>query len=159
MPIPMNRGAFAQAGSSLAFKTGSWRSIKPVHLHATAPCHGACPAGEDQQAWLALLQEGHARQAWESLVAANPLPAITGRVCPHPCENACNRGQYDAPVAIHGIERWLGDEAIRNDWAYSRLPGAPRPERVAVVGAGPAGLSAAYHLTLSLIHISQGIVR
>lgn len=146
MPMPMNRGAFALAGTSLAFKTGTWRSAKPVHVHATAPCHGACPAGEDQQAWLALLQEGHPQKAWESLVAANPLPAITGRVCPHPCESACNRGHYDSPIAIHAVERWLGDQAIQNNWPYPRLPGFPRPERVAVVGAGPAGLSAAYHL-------------
>lgn len=146
MPMPMNRGAFALPGSSLSFKTGTWRSTKPVHVHATAPCHGACPAGEDQQAWLALLQEGKARQAWESLVAANPIPAITGRVCPHPCESACNRGHYDSPIAIHGIERWLGDEAIRNNWSYPVLNADPRAERVAVVGAGPAGLAAAYHL-------------
>ncbi|MBR9970498.1 FAD-dependent oxidoreductase [Magnetospirillum sulfuroxidans] len=146
MPTPMNRGAFAQAGSSLAFKTGTWRSAKPVHVHATAPCHGACPAGEDQQAWLALLQEGKPQQAWERLVTTNPLPAISGRVCPHPCESACNRGQYDQPIAIHGIERWLGDEAIRHNWPYPRRAGDARPERVAVVGAGPAGLSAAYHL-------------
>lgn len=146
MPTTMNRGAFALAGSSLAFKTGTWRSAKPVHVHATAPCHGACPAGEDQQAWLALLQEGKTQKAWESLVAANPLPAITGRVCPHPCESACNRGHLDQPIAIHGIERWLGDEAIRNNWPYPHLDGETRPERIAVIGAGPAGLSAAYHL-------------
>lgn len=147
MPITMNRGAFALASSSLAFKTGTWRSAKPVHVHATAPCHGACPAGEDQQAWLALLQEGKPQKAWEKLVTTNPLPAITGRVCPHPCESACNRGHLDQPIAIHGIERWLGDEAIRNNWSYPRLGGEIRAERVAIVGAGPAGLSAAYHLT------------
>ena len=146
MPITMNRGAFALPGSSLAFKTGAWGSAQPRHVHATAPCHGACPAGEDQQAWLALLQDGKPRQAWESLVSTNPLPAITGRVCPHPCESACNRGQFDDPIAIHGLERWLGDEAIRNNWSYPLSTAPIRSERIAVIGAGPAGLSAAYHL-------------
>lgn len=146
MPLTMNTGAFARPGSSLAFKTGSWRSARPVHNHAAAPCHSACPAGEDQQEWLARLQEGHSQQAWEALVQANPIPAVTGRVCPHPCERACNRGQMDEPVAIHSLERWLGDEAIRHNWAYPQLDGEPRSERIAIVGAGPAGISAAYHL-------------
>lgn len=146
MPVTMTRGAFAKAGTSLAFKTGTWRSARPVHVHAAAPCHRACPAGEDQQAWLARIQEGHPQAAWESLVAANPIPAVTGRVCPHPCESACNRGKMDEPIAIHALERWLGDEAIRHGWAYPIPKGPARTERVAVVGAGPAGLSAAYHL-------------
>ncbi|MGE5546022.1 MAG: NAD(P)-binding protein [Solirubrobacterales bacterium] len=147
MPVTMTRGAFAKAGTSLAFKTGTWRNAKPVHIHAAAPCHRACPAGEDQQDWLARLQEGRPREAWESLVRANPMPAVTGRVCPHPCESACNRGKLDQPVAIHSLERWLGDEAIRNGWAYPLAAGErARSERVAVVGAGPSGLSAAYHL-------------
>lgn len=145
MSTLVTRGAYAEPGSSLAFKTGSWRSIRPVHKHWAAPCHHACPAGEDAQAWLARLQEGRAREAWEVLVAANPMPAVTGRVCPHPCETACNRGHYDQPIAIHAVERWLGDEAIRHGWAH---PDGPRGAggSVAVVGAGPAGLSAAYHL-------------
>ncbi|CAA7618080.1 FAD-dependent oxidoreductase [Magnetospirillum sp. UT-4] len=146
MPVTMTRGAFALPGTSLAFKTGTWRNTRPIHTHAAAPCHGACPAGEDQQEWLARLQEGRPREAWEALVAMNPMPAVTGRVCPHPCESACNRGQYDSPIAIHGIERWLGDEAIRHNWAYPLLDVPVRSQRVAVVGAGPAGLSAAYHL-------------
>jgi NADPH-dependent glutamate synthase beta subunit-like oxidoreductase len=134
-------------GTSLAFKTGTWRTEQPFHLHSKAPCHNACPAGEDQQAWLAKMQENRVRDAWEELVDKNPLPAVTGRVCPHPCETACNRGQYDESIAIHTLERYLGDEAIRNGWAYpiERLPIGDVP-RVAVVGAGPGGLSASYHL-------------
>lgn len=144
-PPTMTRGAYALPGSSLAFKTGTWRTAHPEHRHAAAPCHTACPAGEDQQAWLAHMQSGRPQRAWETLVLANPLPAVTGRVCPHPCERACNRGSYDQPIAIHGLERWLGDEAIRNHWRYP-VGTIHRHERIAVIGAGPAGLSAAYHL-------------
>lgn len=142
----LTRGAYALPGTSLDFKTGNWRSTeKPTHIHAKAPCHNACPAGEDQQAWLAHLQQGHAEAAWRELVAANPLPAITGRVCPHPCETVCNRATTDGALAIHNIERWLGDEAIKNNWAYPvKTPEADAP-CVAIIGAGPAGLSAAWH--------------
>jgi NADPH-dependent glutamate synthase beta subunit-like oxidoreductase/Pyruvate/2-oxoacid:ferredoxin oxidoreductase delta subunit len=98
-----------------------------------------------------LLDEGKPREAWELLVSVNPMPAITARVCPHPCESGCNRGQYDEPLAIHSIERFLGDEAIAKDWSYPvTAPPADAPH-IAVIGAGPAGLAAAYHL------ISQGL--
>jgi len=143
-PIPP--GAVAEPASSLDFHTGSWRQQRPVHQQRPAPCHAACPAGEDPQAWLALLQEGNSRGAWESLIAANPLPAITGRVCPHPCEGRCNRGHYDAPVAIHAAERALGDAALAAAWPYPEPEVAAHPLAVAVVGAGPAGLSAAWQL-------------
>ena len=144
--VVLTRGAFAAPGTSLEFKTGNWRSTEmPAHIHARAPCHAACPAGEDQQAWFAKLQEGHAEDAWRELVAANPLPAITGRVCPHPCETACNRVTLDGALAIHNVERWLGDQAISNGWTYPVGPPAPDAPCVAIVGAGPGGLSAAYH--------------
>ena len=142
----LTRGAWAEPGTSLNFKTGNWRSDKrPVHDHVKAPCHAACPAGEDQQAWFALLQEGHAEAAWRSLVAANPLPGITGRVCPHPCETACNRSDMDGALAIHNVERWLGDEAVAKGWAYPVAAPADDAPQVAIIGAGPGGLSAAYH--------------
>ena len=143
----LTRSGYALPGTSLNFKTGSWRVQIPVHQHHAAPCHSACPAGEDAQAYIAHVQAGHLQLAWETLVAANPLPAITGRVCPHPCESACNRAEYDQPIAIHAIERFLGDQAIENNWAYPilRRPTADAPQ-IAIVGAGPAGLSAAYHL-------------
>ncbi len=146
MPV-LTRGAFAFPGTSLAFKTGTWRSSRPVHRHWAAPCHNVCPAGEDAQAWLAKMQENHFQKAWEILVSVNPMPAITGRVCPHPCESACNRGRYDEPVAIHNMERFLGDEAIRLGWPYA-VPQKPMKDapNIAVVGAGPGGISAAYHL-------------
>lgn len=142
----LTRSGYAEPGTSLNFKTGSWRVQKPVHKHRAAPCHAACPAGEDAQAYIAHLQAGHLREAWETLVAANPLPAVTGRVCPHACETACNRGQLDEPIAIHAIERFLGDEAIRNQWPYPVPPVDKDAPEIAIVGAGPAGLSAAYHL-------------
>lgn len=142
----LTRGAYALPGTSLAYKTGTWRLQRPVHRHRAAPCHAACPAGEDAQAWLARLDEGDPQGAWESLVSANPLPAITGRVCHHPCERACNRGQFDQPIAIHAVERFLGDQALANDWPYPVSPPSPAAPEIAVVGAGPAGLSCAYHL-------------
>lgn len=142
----LTRGAYAEAGSSLNYHTGTWRTQRPMHRHGAAPCHAACPAGEDAQAWIAALDEGDPQRAWETIVAVNPLPAVTGRVCPHPCESACNRGRYDSPIAIHALERWLGDEAIRHGWGYPvRTPPANAPA-VAVIGAGPAGLANAYHL-------------
>jgi len=142
----LTRGAYANPGTSLDFKTGNWRSTEvPAHVHTKAPCHAACPAGEDQQAWFAKLQEGHPEDAWRTLVAANPLPAVTGRVCPHPCETACNRVTLDGALAIHNVERWLGDQAITNGWAYPVDPPAEDAPVVAIIGAGPAGISAAYH--------------
>ncbi len=142
----LTRGAFAFPASSLAYKTGAWRLKRPVHRRRAAPCHTACPAGEDAQAWLARLDEGDLQGAWEILVSANPLPAITGRVCHHPCERACNRGAFDDPIAIHALERFLGDQALANDWPYPVSAPSPSASEIAVVGAGPAGLSCAYHL-------------
>lgn len=145
MPI-LTRGAYAEPGTTLQYKTGTWRVQRPVHVHGSAPCHAVCPAGEDAQAYLAKVEEGDLYGAWRELVRANPMPAVTGRVCHHPCEGACNRGEYDAPIAIHHVERFLGDEAIRHGWTYPVEPPAPDAPRMAVVGAGPAGIAAAYHL-------------
>ena len=142
----LTRGGYALPGTSTDFKTGTWRTSTPRHQHWAAPCHSACPAGEDAQAYIAQVQENHPREAWETIVAVNPLPSVTGRVCPHPCEQACNRGHFDKPLAIHSIERFLGDEARRQGWTYPVDPGRGAGAAVAVVGAGPAGLSAAYHL-------------
>jgi NADPH-dependent glutamate synthase beta subunit-like oxidoreductase len=133
-------------GSSLANKTGSWREERPQYVHRLPPCNHACPAGENIQQWLYHAESGDYETAWRELVRDNPLPAVMGRVCYHPCEGACNRGELDETVGIHGVERFLGDEAIRCGW---RLPvdAQPSGKRVLVVGAGPSGLSAAYHLT------------
>lgn len=123
---------------------GSQRWQRPVYRDGLAPCNDACPAGENVQGWLAEAQAGRYREAWEALTAANPLPAIHGRACYHPCETACNRGQLDASVGINSVERFLGDRALEEGWAFPEAPASGK--RVLVVGAGPAGLSCAYHL-------------
>ncbi|MGR8934736.1 MAG: NAD(P)-binding protein [Gammaproteobacteria bacterium] len=126
--------------------TGPVRNQRPVYQDLPPPCNHACPAGENIQAWLALAQAGHFRRAWQQLMRDNPLPAVHGRVCYHPCENRCNRTQVDSPVSIHAVERFLGDLALRENWQIE--PEAPPSgKRILVVGAGPSGLSAAYHLT------------
>lgn len=142
----LTRSAYAEPGTSLSFLTGNWRTRKPLHNYQIAPCHEACPAGEDAQAYLACLQAGHPYDAWKTIVEVNPIPAITGRVCPHPCEDACNRGQYDEAIVIHAVERFLGDEAIAKNWAYPVKAIEPSAPEIAIIGAGPAGISAAYHL-------------
>jgi NADPH-dependent glutamate synthase beta subunit-like oxidoreductase len=125
--------------------SGPVRLERPAYVDHLPPCNAACPAGEDIQAWLALAQAGSFRAAWELLVAENPLPAVHGRVCYHPCESACNREELDGAVSIHAIERFLGDLALREHWPLP-VVAASSGKRVLVVGAGPSGLSAAYHL-------------
>ena len=126
--------------------TGPMRTERPVYMDLLPPCNHACPAGEDIQSWLALAQAGKYRQAWETLVRDNPLPAVHGRVCYHPCETSCNRKDLDASVSIHVVERFLGDLAAAEGWKIP-LDAARSGKRVLIVGAGPSGLSAAYHLT------------
>ena len=124
--------------------TGPARARRPSYVSLLPPCNSACPAGEDIQGWLAHAQAGHFRQAWLKLVEANPLPAVHGRVCYHPCETGCNRKELDSAVSIHVVERFLGDMASTENW---QVPVAESTgKRVLVIGAGPSGLSAAYHL-------------
>jgi 2-oxoacid:acceptor oxidoreductase delta subunit (pyruvate/2-ketoisovalerate family) len=134
-------------GSSLANKTGSWRTERPVYRDLLPPCNQACPAGENIQAWLYEAEEGGAgyERAWRKLMEDNPFPAIMGRVCYHPCETVCNRAQLDSAVGINAVERFLGDEALAQGWQVT-VDASPSGRRVLVVGAGPSGLSAAYHL-------------
>jgi NADPH-dependent glutamate synthase beta subunit-like oxidoreductase len=132
-------------GSSLANKTGSWRTSRPVYLDRLPPCNHACPAGENIQHWLYHAEGGNYEAAWRALTEDNPLPAVMGRVCYHPCEGACNRGQLDEPVGINSVERFLGDEALKRGWKFTP-PARETGKRVLVVGAGPSGLAAAYHL-------------
>ena len=134
-------------GSSLANRTGSWRTERPVYVDRLPPCNQACPAGENIQSWLYVAEEGSYETAWRRIMADNPFPAVMGRVCYHPCETACNRGQLDQAVGINSVERFLGDEAIRRGWTVEP-PATSSGKRVLVVGAGPSGLSAAYHLRL-----------
>ncbi len=131
-------------GTSLANRTGSWRNERPVYVDLLPPCNHACPAGENIQGWLYHAEEGDYEAAWRKLMEDNPFPAVEGRVCYHPCEHACNRGQLDEAVNIHSVERFLGDQALKEGWAVK--PGKKTGKKVLVVGAGPSGLSAAYHL-------------
>jgi len=132
-------------GSSRANHTGSWRVERPVYVDRLPPCNNACPAGENIQGWLYDAESGDYEAAWRVLVEDNPLPAIMGRICFHPCETACNRVQVDEAVGINAVERFLGDYAIESGLALPRA-GADTGKRELVVGAGPAGLSATYHL-------------
>ena len=132
-------------GSSLANHTGSWRTERPQYVQLLPPCSNACPAGEDVQGWLYEAEDGHYKDAWRILTNDNPFPAVMGRVCYHPCETACNRAQLDEAVGINAVERFLGDEAIKQGWSFTP-PATETGKRVLVVGAGPSGLSAAYHL-------------
>jgi 2-oxoacid:acceptor oxidoreductase delta subunit (pyruvate/2-ketoisovalerate family) len=133
------------SGSSLANLTGSWRTMRPVYVDRLPPCNHACSAGENIQAWLYHAESGDYESAWRELTKDNPMPAVMGRVCYHPCESACNRAQVDEAVGINSVERFLGDEAIKLGWRFSP-PEVESEKRVLVVGAGPSGLSAAYHL-------------
>ena len=128
-------------------QTGATRTQRPIYVDLLPPCNHACPAGENIQAWLALAIDGLFREAWEVILQDNPLPAVHGRVCYHPCETSCNRGRLDAPVSIHAIERFLGDKALKEGWV-PRVDTRPTDKRVLIVGAGPSGLSAAHHLRL-----------
>ena len=125
---------------------GAVRDHRPRYVDLLPPCNAACPAGENIQAWLGLAQAGNYRAAWEALIRDNPLPAVHGRVCYHPCETSCNRKDLDSAVSIHAVERFLGDLAMAQGWPMpvDKVAGG---KRVLVIGAWPSGQSAAYHLT------------
>jgi NADPH-dependent glutamate synthase beta subunit-like oxidoreductase len=126
-------------------RAGPVRESRPVYVDLLPPCNAGCPAGENIQAWLAHTQAGRHEEAWRELVADNPFPAIHGRVCYHPCESVCNRANLDSAVSIHSVERFLGDLALERGWEFDP-PAVSSGKRVLVIGAGPSGLSAAYHL-------------
>jgi NADPH-dependent glutamate synthase beta subunit-like oxidoreductase len=126
-------------------RAGPVRERRPVYVDLLPPCNAGCPAGENIQAWLAHMQADEPELAWRALVADNPFAAIHGRVCYHPCESVCNRANLDSAVSIHSVERYLGDLALERGWLFDPPP-APSGKRVLVIGAGPSGLSAAYHL-------------
>jgi NADPH-dependent glutamate synthase beta subunit-like oxidoreductase len=126
-------------------RAGPVREQRPVYVDLLPPCNAGCPAGENIQAWLAHAEAGDHERAWRQLAADNPMPAIHGRVCYHPCESVCNRASLDSAVSIHSVERFLGDLALERGWSFAPPP-ARSGKRVLVIGAGPSGLSAAYHL-------------
>lgn len=132
-------------GSTEVFKTGTWRSALPRHVQAPSPCHQACPVNGEIAEWIGLARSGRHRDAWTVLTRHNPFPAIAGRICHHPCETACNRAGFDQAVSICKLERFVGDLALAQGWAFDPPP-ATREGHVAIVGGGPAGLSAAFQL-------------
>ncbi len=135
---------------------GTVSALRPAQVQKVAPCLEACPAGNDVRGWLNAIAQ-HTKvgksldqaldEAFRQVVTRNPLPAVLGRVCPHPCEDGCNRKEKEGAVGINSVERFLGDWGIERQLALpaEAAPGS-QPEKVAVVGAGPAGLSCAYHL-------------
>ncbi len=130
--------------STLVNPTGSWKYIMPRYEDRVAPCNAGCPVGIDIEGYMYLIGQGRLQEAADLLVRENPMPAVTGRVCHHPCEDSCNRASLDEAVAIHSVERRLGDMILA-------APPPPAPERtreetVAVIGSGPAGLSCACFL-------------
>ncbi|NOZ53787.1 MAG: FAD-dependent oxidoreductase [Gammaproteobacteria bacterium] len=135
-----------EPGSTTAYHTGEWRQQRPVYRDKWPPCGQSCPASEDIQAYLALASNKEWEAAWRKITERNPLPGVTGRVCHHPCETSCNRTQLDTSINIHGVERFLGDLAHEKGWRHERFTEVSQPQKVAVVGAGPAGLSCAFQL-------------
>jgi len=134
--------------STEANKTGSWRYLKPRYEEKTAPCSAACPAGEDIGKIELLTRDGLFKEAWETILRENPFPAVCGRVCFHPCESQCNRGEFDEAIAIHQIERFLADTARKNEIQPVVMTGEERrEEKIAIAGSGPSGLAAAWFLT------------
>jgi NADPH-dependent glutamate synthase beta subunit-like oxidoreductase len=127
------------------FPTGNWRSIRPVYRDKLPPCNNACGTNEKIQGYLDLVKRGKYLDAYALIKEDMPFPSVTGRVCYHPCEQACNRGQYDEAISIRAVERFLGDlgQALARDVVK---PGPSNGKKVAVIGSGPAGHSAAYQL-------------
>jgi NADPH-dependent glutamate synthase beta subunit-like oxidoreductase len=133
-----------QKGQDL-FPTGNWRAIRPVYRDKMPPCNNACGTNEKIQGYLDLVKRGKYLDAYALIKEDMPFPSITGRVCYHPCEQACNRGNYDEAISIRAVERFLGDlgQSLARDVVRA---GPPNGKKVAVVGSGPAGHSAAYQL-------------
>ena len=130
--------------NSLIFKTGNQRTEKPLFVNKVAPCRQACPIGVDISAALHAVSNGDTDEGLKIYLQENPLPGVCGRVCYHPCEAECNRKTHDEPINIRSLERFLSDHG-KVDLAAD-VPIRSKKKKVAVVGSGPAGLSAAYHL-------------
>jgi NADPH-dependent glutamate synthase beta subunit-like oxidoreductase len=145
MNSPLPTPPIWTTSSTALLKTGTWRAALPVYQAPDSPCHQTCPVNGRIAQWLQQARAGDWHGAWLTLTENNPFPAIAGRVCHHPCEAACNRGGYDAPLAVCALERHIGDRALAEGWRHAPAPLA-REQRIAVIGGGPSGLSAAYQL-------------
>lgn len=126
-------------------KTGAWRAQRPFYEDKTPPCNAACPAGNDIVAFIQKIMQEDFEGAWQVIKEENPFPGVCGRVCFHPCESKCNRGNYDAPIAIHALERFVSDFVANLNQKIGKSSG-PKKGKVAIIGSGPAGMSCAYHL-------------
>lgn len=124
-------------------KTGTWRYLRPIYEEKTPPCSDACPAGNNVRGFIDLLGKGKPLDAWKLIRETNPFPGVCGRICPHPCEQSCNRREFDEAISIHALERLVADYAFNEETRELHLP---RREQIAIVGSGPAGLSCAYFL-------------
>lgn len=144
----MNRPALPPStwttGTTEVIRTGTWRAAVPVYRQAPSPCRLACPVDGRIPEWMQQAKAGDLHGAWITLTDHNPFPAVVGRVCHRPCEAACNRGGYDEPLAVRSLERHIGDLALAEGWRFEQAPIGQG--RVAVIGGGPSGLSAAYQL-------------
>ena len=117
--------------------TGSWRNVRPYYDFKVSPCRVGCPAGEDIQKYIFLFIEDRAEEAWRTIIEMNPMPAVTGRVCFHPCMEKCTRKDFDQSINIPGIERAIGDLGLENP-GWMKKTKASKKEKVAVVGRRPA---------------------
>jgi NADPH-dependent glutamate synthase beta subunit-like oxidoreductase len=129
------------------FPTGNFRFFRPVYRDKTPPCNHACPTGEQIQKYLDYVKHDRYLDGYLTILEDNPMPSVTGRVCYHPCETACNRAAHDEPIGIRGVERFLGDFGLKLEENPIKKDLPPRNgTTVAIVGSGPAGLACAYHL-------------
>ncbi|MBW1802228.1 MAG: FAD binding domain-containing protein, partial [Deltaproteobacteria bacterium] len=133
-------------GCSALTGENRYHSIFGAARVGDTPCTAYCPAGIHIPHYMSKIREGSLKDAAVSLLQTNPMPAVTGRVCPHDCQVGCNRGEYDAPVAIRDVERFMGDYILDHAGEMMTPPPEETGRRVAVIGAGPAGLSAAFYL-------------
>ncbi len=131
--------------STETIKTGSWRLALPAYVNPPAPCHKACPVDGNIAVWIQHVRNQAYKDAWLTLMDNNPFPAVTGRICHRPCEGSCNRGQLDEAIGIRCLERFVGDMALDNRWGFPATS-VSKTDTIAVVGGGPAGLAAAFHL-------------
>ncbi|MDH5577125.1 MAG: NAD(P)-binding protein [Betaproteobacteria bacterium] len=166
MSAPVTKPEAKSGHTFRKFKDGDheWRSFQeqifagdesdkcPVYVHKTPPCQASCPSGEDIRGWLNIVRgvekppKGTAAQeyAFRRSTDANPFPSMMGRVCPAPCQTGCNRNKVEDFVGINAVEQYIGDYALEKNYTFQAGPETGK--RVAIVGGGPAGLSAAYQL-------------
>jgi NADPH-dependent glutamate synthase beta subunit-like oxidoreductase/Pyruvate/2-oxoacid:ferredoxin oxidoreductase delta subunit len=149
------KGLGGLRGSSVGGSSVESSPLRPVYVDKIPPCKNNCPSGNKIREIITTISqtEGAGRtnhesfeQAWNILTETSPFPSVCGRVCPHPCEDDCNRIEKEGAVGINNIERFLGDYALENNFQFKRLSEETHPEKIAVIGAGPAGLSCAYQL-------------